>query len=428
MLYAPITTNLHERANLTVDGLASLGNGNFKVNTAGNSTNAGSMAIQGSLTASGSVNIITHAMNGTEKVDINLANLSDTDALAVMSGNNSYNFNYPSAVGPEFQVGPGGGINEAFVYYNVTNADGNLALADNIFSAPTWNTVIQTGGANTTLTLPTSTNWSTSIYSGNAGSHAVSLFGSNTCVFDVLNDGGGIETVVTADHAFFHILTNGGYIAITNPSISAGQYMRLCYGGSNGIAILNLANSYPTTSASQLTSGTVPDAVMRSSGSYGDNESNYVRSVTLPGGDFMPATNGNLVTATNLAGSGFGALTNGPVSFATNFTAIFGSNIFQTIVLPNKDFYLSAVSFVGASQYPQPLNLILTNNGSATTVHLWIPTNLMAFNTNWTVLGTNYEIPLTNTTFGRVAHLSMLALAPDPTMHAIEWNLGVTLP
>ena len=42
--------------------------------------------------------------------------------------------------------------------FNITNASGNLALADNLFSAPTWNVIVQTASGNTTLTLPTSTN------------------------------------------------------------------------------------------------------------------------------------------------------------------------------------------------------------------------------------------------------------------------------
>jgi len=88
-----------------------------------------------------------------------------------------------------------------------------------------------------------------SIWGGNATSHASTLFGSNTVMFHVLNDGGGIETVCTADHAPVHILTNGSYVAVTNPSIAPGQFMLLAYGGSNGTSIINLANTYAATSA-----------------------------------------------------------------------------------------------------------------------------------------------------------------------------------
>ena len=247
IFYLPQTTNLTEQGNLTVKG--QINSPHFNVDTFGDVTNGGNTTIGGNFTANGAYNKFTHPQNGQEKLDINLGSLSDTDALLVQSGANLYGYNYPTGVSPEFQTQPDGALNVAFINYNITNANGNLALYDSFRSGPTWNVIVQTAAGNSTLTLPTSTNWSMSIWGGNATSHASTLFGSNTVMFHVLNDGGGIETVCTADHAPVHILTNGSYVAVTNPSIAPGQFMLLAYGGSNGTSIINLANTYAATSA-----------------------------------------------------------------------------------------------------------------------------------------------------------------------------------
>jgi len=88
------------------------------------------------------------------------------------------------------------------------------------------------------LTLPTSTNWSMSIYSGNAGTRNSTLFGSNTCLFDIDNVGGGNMTIRTYDHAMIYM--GGGQAGSTNPVLTNGFACRLFYGGVNGTNIYNL--------------------------------------------------------------------------------------------------------------------------------------------------------------------------------------------
>ena len=245
-LSAPNSTNLTEQSNLIVKG--KINNPHFEVDGAGNLTNGGNATIGGNFTGMGIYNKFQHPQSGQEQLDINTP-LGSTDTGLVLSGSSPFGYNYPAGFSPHFQSQYQGGLNVAFIYHNITNVNGSLATLDNLFAGPTWDTIIQTAATNSTVTLPTSTNWSMSIWGGNAVSRASTLFGSNTCVFDVLNDGGGIETVCTYDHAPFHLLTNGSYVAVTNPSISPGQFMLLAYGGSNGTSIINLANTYAVTTS-----------------------------------------------------------------------------------------------------------------------------------------------------------------------------------
>jgi hypothetical protein len=216
--------------------------GQFTADSSGNVTLFGTgvnyLTIGANFAATGSQNFFTHPQNGATKLNITSQSLTDTDTLLVMSGNNIYSYNYPGGVGPHFQVQPAGGITRAFDYFNITNANGNLAMYNDLFSAPTWNVIVQTAAGNTTLTLPTSTNWSMSIYSGNAGTHNSTLFGSNTCLFDIDNVGGGNMTICTYDHAMIYM--GGGQAGSTNPVLTNGFACRLFYGGVNGTNVYNL--------------------------------------------------------------------------------------------------------------------------------------------------------------------------------------------
>jgi hypothetical protein len=240
VLTSPQTTNLTEWGTLTAPHGFSMSAGQFTADSSGNVTLFGTgvnyLTIGANFAATGSQNFFTHPQNGATKLNITSQSLTDTDALENFWGTNPYGINQTSNY-CDWQVQPFGALDIPYIYYNITNANGNLALLDNL-NGPTWNVIVQTAAGNTTLTLPTSTNWSMSIYSGNAGTHNSTLFGSNTCLFDIDNVGGGNMTICTYDHAMIYM--GGGQAGSTNPVLTNGFACRLFYGGVNGTNVYNL--------------------------------------------------------------------------------------------------------------------------------------------------------------------------------------------
>ena len=259
VLTSPQTTNLTEWGTLTAPNGFSMSAGFFTADNSGNVTLFGTevnyLTIGANFAATGSQNFFTHPQNGVTKLNITSQSLTDTDALEDFWGINPYGINQTSNY-CDWQVQPFGALDIPYIYYNITNANGNLALLDNL-NGPTWNVIVQTAAGNTTLTLPTSTNWSMSIYSGNADTRNSTLFGSNTCLFDIDNAGGGNMTIRTYDHAMIYM--GGGQAGSTNPVLTNGFACRLFYGGVNGTNIYNLNTGlFPPGggSASTFDSGT----------------------------------------------------------------------------------------------------------------------------------------------------------------------------
>ena len=400
-------------------GNYSLGGGMLTGDSVGNVT----VAQGGRVQFNGNENSFSHSMNGVEKLDIYSWNLADTDSHFVTYGNNPFgqvltaNPKSGQYVNADFQIQPGGGINAAYMYYNITNLNGNCSFLDN-WCGCTWNMIVQTASGATTLTLPTSTNWSESqMFSGSY------LFGSNTVVFDINNVGSGNMTICTYDHAMIYM--GGGQAASTNPVLSPGYAARLFYGGVNGTNIYNLSTALPS-----LTNGV-----------YSTNANLQVGSVNLTNWSALATnkfynTNANLqagtVNGTNWAahstndylGTVWG--TNGAASQATNYTWSFTSNQLGnvTIAAPTNVF-LNAVS--GG---PGWSSLTISNqNPAGTIIGIFIPTNASPLNTNnLTVVGTNYEFMLTNTTGGRTYEISAKKLTSGASWADIRWNCAPTLP
>jgi hypothetical protein len=203
-------------------------------------------------TFSGKQNIFAHSSDGNEQIDV--ASGVGTDPGIVIWGNNPLSGTSGGSLGRAlWQSQYFGGVNRAFEYYNITNANGDLALPDGLFG-PTWNLIAQTAAGNSTLTLPTSTNWSMSVWGGNNGNgYSSTLFGSNTCIFDIANVGGGNMTICTYDHAMIYM--GGGQAASTNPVLMNGFACRLFYGGVNGTNIYNLNTGLFPSSSNDVSAG-----------------------------------------------------------------------------------------------------------------------------------------------------------------------------
>jgi hypothetical protein len=232
---APQTTNLTEQGTLTGTKGFSLSGGYFTADAIGNvslgNTGANKLYLGANAFFNGSQTWVTHPQTGASKFNILNQSVIDSDALENFWGTNFWGLNQTTNY-CMWQVQPGGALNVPFIYHNITNVNGNLAMADIVIS-PTWNVIVQTASGNTTLTLPTSTNWSLSPQGQNA-----TLFGSNTCIFDIDNVGGGNMTICTYDHAMIHM--GGGQAGSTNPVLASGYACRLFYGGVNGTNIYNL--------------------------------------------------------------------------------------------------------------------------------------------------------------------------------------------
>ena len=254
-------------------------------------------------------NIFGHTIQTGQEVTDEYTGPTNTDDRAVKWGPNPWGLLNGGLGRADYKLAAWSGVSMGFQDFNVTNLPGSLTMLDSNAS-PIWNCIVSTSPTNSTLTLPSSTNLTSDMWAG--GGQNVTVFGSNTALIHILNDGAGILTVTNADGAYFHVMTNGNYVAILNPSLGPGQHMLLGYGGSNGTTVLNFADTYGLSSmnASTLT-GMASVSVTNwgtngSSQGYGLVSSNGVlQFAPLPsgGGGFsmLNTTNINLTDGTALS-------------------------------------------------------------------------------------------------------------------------------
>ena len=283
------TTNLHEHLTLTVDGSSTFNNGFYSYG----------MSIFDSTAEAYEGFVVTAPSMGVEKWDVYGAGPTDSDSLIVAWGTNEYglagtNPSSTSTLNAVMQLDESGGLTVGYLFYNVTNVNGNLTMRDDK-CAPTWNVITEYSSSASLITLPNPTNLTMDAFARGA-----TLFNSNSCIFDLQNAGMGIATIVTSVHTPIYIMTNGAMASVTNPSISSGQAMRLYVNSLDGTNIFNLANTYAASSASQLTSGTLPDAVFPTTA--GANFVSAINSATTPVANLLPSTNAIVTAAGQLTG------------------------------------------------------------------------------------------------------------------------------
>jgi hypothetical protein len=236
-----------------------------------------------------------------------------------------------------------------------------------------------------------------SIYSGNAGTRNSTLFGSNTCLFDIDNVGGGNMTIRTYDHAMIYM--GGGQAGSTNPVLTNGFACRLFYGGVNGTNVYNLNTGlFPPGggggSASTFDSGTFGynagngTNALPLSNNITAGWSNAVRTASNVVFGLIPST--NVLNANQIAWGGHSSNDYVPVaqlSF-TNLNITFTTNAATTTVACTNGGILvvtTGTTFAGLANLPavgQEATFILNVTNSSGSLATLTPVS------SWRALGT----------------------------------------